>query len=331
MRHASDAQNTLDTAYMPCERSYTICMCDYKLYLPVHKDIEMQYYGDVYRPPSEAYSLIIQATLGCSQNSCAFCSMYKNKNFYIRPTQDVISDLKEVSASGYANRVRRIFLADGDALIVKTEDLVRILDACYHLFPSCERVTSYASPRSLLLKTDDELKDLRRHGLKMVYLGLESGNDAVLKMMRKGFTAEQIIEAGKKAKRAQIMLSVTAISGLGGSRYMSEHALDTARVLSAMNPEYIGLLTLEIGPDTPLKQWVKNGEFNILTPKEVLLETKDLLSKLDSPGSIFRMNHASNYLNLAGTMNTDRQAMIKKIDAALSGEYELRPEWMRRL
>ena len=291
----------------------------------------MQYYGDVYRPPSEAYSLIIQATLGCSQNTCAFCTMYKNKEFYIRPTEEVLADLTEMSESRYCSRIKRIFLADGDALIINTADLITILDACYRLFPSCERVTSYASPRSLVRKTEEELEALCAHGLRMVYLGLESGSDRVLRKMRKGFRAAQIIEAGRKVKKAGILLSVTAISGLGGTELWREHAIETAQALSAMNPEYIGLLTLAVGDGSPLEQWIQNGDFQLLDVEEILLETRELLIHIDSPGSIFRMNHASNYLSLAGTLNTDRQALIDKTDAALGGEYELRPEWLRRL
>lgn len=290
----------------------------------------MQYYGDVYRPPSEAYSLIIQATLGCSHNTCAFCTMYKEKRFYNRPLEDVIKDLREVAAAGYAGKANRIFLADGDALIRKTEDLVAILDECYRDYPVLERVTTYASPGSLLLKTEEELKTLREHGLTMVYLGLESGSDKVLKLMTKGFTADQIVEGGSKAKKAGMKLSVTAIAGLGGKKLSDEHVKGTADALSRMNPDYVGVLTLEVHEGTPLEEWVRNGEFELLDSTEVLEETRELLRHMDCPGCVFRMNHASNYLTLAGTLNDDRQAMIDKIDAALNGELKLRPEWMRR-
>lgn len=291
----------------------------------------MKYYGAVYRPPSEAYSLIIQATFGCSQNTCAFCEMYKAKEFCERPLSDVINDLKEVSEAGYSHRARRIFLADGDALIRKTDELIAILDACYKYFPVCERVTSYASPKSLLLKTDEELKEIKEHGLEMVYLGLESGSDDVLKLMRKGCSAQRIIEGGLKAKGAGIRLSVTAVSGLGGRELEKEHAKETARALSAMNPEYVGLLTLEVCEGTPLKDWIREGKFILLDPKEILLETRDIIELLDCPGCIFRMNHASNYLTLAGTLNEDKQNLLDRIDEALGGGIELRPEWMRRL
>ena len=289
----------------------------------------MQYYGDVYRPPSEARSLIIQATLGCSHNTCAFCTMYRDKRFYNRPLNDVLEDLREVAAK-YAHAVKRIFLADGDALIRKTDDLIVILDEIRRLYPVCERVTSYASPGSLLLKKEEELRTLCEHGLSMVYLGLESGNDEVLKLMTKGFTADQIVEGGLKAKRAGMQLSVTAIAGLGGKKMTKEHAEGTARALSAMNPDYVGVLTLEIHEGTPLQEWVENGSFELLDSTEVLEETRSLVEKLDCPGCVFRMNHASNYLMLGGTLNEDKDSLLKQIDAALAGQTKLRPEWSRR-
>ncbi|MBR2531096.1 MAG: radical SAM protein [Lachnospiraceae bacterium] len=289
----------------------------------------MQYYGDVYRPPSEARSLIIQVTLGCSHNTCAFCTMYKEKRFYNRPLQDVLEDLREVS-SRYAAMVKRIFLADGDALIRKTDDLLVILDEIQKLYPNCERVTTYASPGSLLAKKEEELKTLKEHGLTMVYLGLESGSDEVLKLMRKGFTAAQIVEGGLKAKRAGMQLSVTAIAGLGGKKLTKEHAEGTAKALTAMNPDFLGVLTLEIHEGTPLQQWVENGSFELLDSMEILQETRSLVEQMDCPGCVFRMNHASNYLMLGGTLNEDKEDLLKEIDAAIAGQVKLRPEWARR-
>ena len=288
----------------------------------------MQYYGDVYRPPSEASSLIIQVTLGCSHNTCAFCTMYKEKRFYNRPLEDVLADLREV-AERYSTRVRRIFLADGDALIRKTDDLLVILDEIAKLYPNCERVTAYASPGSLLIKKEEELRKLREHGLTMVYLGLESGSDEVLKLMTKGFTSAQIVEGGLKARRAGMQLSVTAIAGLGGKKLSREHVEGTARALSEMDPEYVGVLTLEVHPDTPLEAWVKDGSFELLDSTEVLQETRRLVELMDCPGCVFRMNHASNYLPLAGTFNEDRDKILAQIDQALAGEIRLRPEWAR--
>ena len=288
----------------------------------------MRYMGKVYRPPSEAYSLIVQVTYGCSHNRCAFCDMYDDKRFTMRPMEEIREDF-EMARQRY-RRVERIFLADGDALMRKTDDLVQILGLVGGLFPECERVTCYASPGSLQVKREDDLRLLREMGLRMVYMGLESGCDAVLERMQKGHTAAAIVAAGQKARRCGLALSVTAISGLGSVALWREHAVGTAQALSAMKPEYIGLLTLMVEPGTPLEHWVRAGEFTLLTPAEVLKETELLLQTVDSEGSVFRMNHASNYLTLKGTLNRDRQAMLDKVQAGLNGAG-LKPEFMRVL
>lgn len=289
----------------------------------------MRYYGDVYRPPSEARSLIIQAMLGCSNNTCAFCSMYKAKRFQVRPKEDVIADLKECAKE--LPFVTKIFLADGDALAADTDYLLDILHACYACFPALERVTSYATPQSILQKSEQDQKVLRQAGLTMLYMGLESGSDEVLAMMHKGVTVSEIIEAGQKARRCGFALSVTAITGLGGRRLMKEHGIDTGRALSAIHPEYIGILTLLVEPHTLLERWVSDGSFELLSTAEVLEETRLTVENIDSPGSIFRMNHASNYLTLRGTFNQDRQAMLDKIEAARRNQDMLRPEGWRAL
>lgn len=289
----------------------------------------MRYYGDVYRPPSEANSFILQVTLGCSHNACAFCSMYKEKSFTVRPWEEVLADLTEVSRE--YPYVRRVFLADGDALAVPADYLLELIKTIWVLFPSCERITSYASPGSILRKTKEELSLIRNAGLSMLYMGLESGNNEVLKKMRKGYTAEEIVSAGRKAKDAGFALSVTAISGLGGKERTKEHAWDTGKALSAMNPDYIGLLTLMVNQRTPLYEWIRSGSFELLSPDEVLEETRTLLENLDSPGSIFRMNHASNYLILKGTFNQDKERLLAQIEAALEGKAFLRSEAARRL
>ena len=265
----------------------------------------MRYQGMVYRPPSEAYSLIVQVTYGCSHNTCAFCSMYKEKHFAIRPLEEVLEDFR--IARGVYRRVDRVFLADGDALVRKANELYTILDTIRELFPECERVTSYASPASIRIRTEEERRTLRDKGLTMVYMGLESGCDDVLKRMRKGHTAAAIVAAGQKARRCGLALSVTAISGLGSRELMREHAIGTAEAFSAMKPEYIGLLTLMVEPGTRLEDWVRGGRF-----------------------SVFRMNHASNYLTLKGTLNQDRDAMLERVRKGLEG-YGLRPEYLRAL
>ena len=289
----------------------------------------MRYYGSVYRPPSEAYSLIVQVTYGCSHNTCAFCGMYKEKRFALRPLAEVLEDFH--LARQYYRNVGRIFLADGDALIRKVSDLVTILDTIRELFPECERVSSYASPSSLQIRTDEELQLLRDKGLTLLYMGLESGCDDVLKLMRKGHTSAEIVECGQKVKRNGIGLSVTAITGLGGPELMEAHAVDTAKALNAMNPEYIGILTLVVEDGTPLQDWVREGKFQLLTPAQVLQETKLMVESFDSPGSVFRMNHASNYLSLKGTLNEDKEAMLAQIRRAEQHMETLRPEGWRQV
>lgn len=277
----------------------------------------MRYEGRVFRPPSEAYSLIVQATIGCSHNKCAFCEMYKEKQFRMRPTAEVLEDLAMARAA--YRRVERIFLADGDALMIPQPRLLEILEYIANTFPECSRVGIYASPKSLQVKSEEDLSQLKQAGLGIVYLGLESGSEAVLARMNKGATAAEIVAGGRKAKAAGLTLSVTAISGLGGRENWQEHAVDTAKALSAMQPEYIGLLTLLVEPGTPLAHWVAEGSFTPLTPYEIAAETRLMLEHLDSEGSVFRSNHASNYVALAGTLNADRPAMIEKLDRALEG------------
>ena len=287
----------------------------------------MRYFGRVFRPPSEAYSLIVQVTYGCSHNTCAFCEMYKEKRFAIRPLEEVLEDFH--MARRRYSKVGRVFLADGDALVRKASDLYTILDTIRELFPECERVTSYGSPSSIKIRTEEELRTLREKGLTMIYMGLESGCDEVLKLMRKGHTSEEIVAMGKKVRDAGMALSVTAITGLGGQELMEQHAIETAKAFNAMNPEYIGMLTLMVEPETPLYDWVEAGKFNLLTQQQVLDETRLLVEHLDSPGSVFRMNHASNYLALRGTLNEDKEAMLAQIERAKRDTSCLRPDMWR--
>lgn len=289
----------------------------------------MRYYGSVYRPPSEAYSLIVQVTYGCSHNTCAFCSMYKEKHFALRPLEEVLEDFR--MARQMYRRVDKVFLADGDALVRKASELYEILDTVRELFPECQRVTSYASPSSIRIRTDEELRTLREKGLTMVYMGLESGCDEVLTLMCKGHRAAEIVEMGQKVRRNGIALSVTAITGLGGPELLERHAVETAKAFNAMNPEYIGMLTLMVEPETPLHEWLQAGTFHLLDQPQVLRETRLLMEHLDSPGSVFRMNHASNYLVLKGTLNQDKEAMLRTIDAAEHDLSRLRPESWRGL
>lgn len=287
------------------------------------------YEGDVYRPPSEADSLIIQSTIGCSHNRCAFCTMYRGKQFRVRPVAEVLADFD--AARSWVGPAPRIFLADGDALMRQTGQQLEILAHIRKVYPDCRRVSCYASPESVLTKTPEELTALREAGLTMVYLGLESGSDTVLRQVEKGVTAEEMVRCADAIHKAGMELSVTVISGLGGRALWREHAVQTGRVLSAMRPEYVGLLTLIFHPGAPITQARDSGAFQPLSPMEVLDETHLLLENLSSPGSVFRSNHASNYLNLRGTLDGDIPAMLKLLEQARAGSLSLRGETFRGL
>ena len=276
----------------------------------------MRYEGQIYRPPSEAYSYILQVTVGCSHNACTFCNMYADKQFHIRKLTDILEDL--AMARRAYRYVERIFLADGDALIVKTETLLEILRTIRRLFPECERITSYASARDILLKTPGELKLLQKNGLDMVYLGLESGSERILKAINKGVTVEETVQACLKAKDAGIRLSVTQITGLAGQDGMEENAKESAKALSRIKPEYIGIMTLTLRRGTPMTRDFEEGRFKRLTPKQIVEEMRMLVADLDSEGSILRSNHISNYVQLRGTMNRDKKSMLDQLDLALS-------------
>ena len=288
----------------------------------------MRYEGRVFRPPSEAYSLIVQVTVGCGHNKCTFCDMYKEKRFHLRKLEDVLEDFN-IARRQY-RYIERVFLADGDALIRKTEDLAVILKHIRKIIPECGRVTSYGSPKSILTKSPEDLALLHSLGLEMIYLGLESGNEQVLKHINKGVTVEDIVRAGQMVKDAGMKLSVTAISGLGGTEMWKEHAIDTAKAFSRMKPDYIGLLTLMFEGDVPLRRECEEGKFHLLTAPQVAKETLLMLEHIDSEGSVFRSNHASNYLTLKGTLNRDREAMCEQIRTALErGGYK--KEYFRAL
>lgn len=287
----------------------------------------IQYEGRVFRPPSEAYSLIVQVTIGCSHNKCTFCDMYKEKQFRVRKIEDVKRDFDD--ARRQYRRVDRIFLADGDALMCRAEHMAEILRYIKAVFPECERVTSYGSPASILVKKQEELDLLHELGLDMIYLGLESGSDEVLKRINKGETADEIVRAGLMVKQAGMKLSVTCIAGLGSMELSEEHAVKTAEALSRMKPEYIGLLTLLFELETPLMREWQAGRFYLMNPIEIAHETLILLEHIDSEGSVFRANHASNYVNLAGTLNRDREAMCSRLRQALEGKIQFRNEAFR--
>lgn len=288
----------------------------------------MRYEGAVYRPPSEAYSLIIQVTLGCSHNKCTFCTMYKDKKFKIRSIEEIFEDLE--MAREYYKVVKRVFLADGDALILKTEDLEKILIKIKELFPECNRIGIYATPKDILRKTEEELLRLKNLGLSIIYLGVESGSDEVLIDVNKGVTAAEMIEAGQKVMKTGIKLSVTLISGLGGKGKWKTHAIESAKVISEINPDYLGLLTLMMKPGTPMYEKIKKGELEVLSPMEVMVETRELVSNLQVDNCIFRSNHASNYAPLAANLNEEKDRLLRELDNIIEGGYGFKDEYFRR-
>lgn len=289
----------------------------------------VRYEGVVVRPPSEAKSLILQATLGCSHNKCIFCGTYLDKRFRARPLEELFQDIDSVG--DYAFSVRRVFLADGNALVLSTARLLEILDKLSDSFPRLERVGIYGNAGDILRKSPEDLAELRKRKLGIIYLGLESGSDEILQFIQKGATSQEMIEAVKKGQAADIDLSVIAILGMGGRGLSEHHARETARVLNEMNPRYASFLTLMVIPGTPLDDIVRAGEFELLDPLEMLEELRIIVESLDLEGTIFRTNHASNYLALEGTFPQDKDRILREIERGLSGEVPLRPEFFRAL
>lgn len=291
----------------------------------------MRYHGMVIRPPSEADSYILQVTYGCSHNQCDFCGTYLDKPFRVRPEAEVLQDIR-LAGRALAD-TRRVFLADGNALVLSTPRLVTILDALAAAFPDLQRVGAYANAADLLRKEPDELAWLHSKGLRIVYLGLESGSDAVLQRIHKDATAAEMIAAVQRAQAAAMRVSVIALLGIGGADLSEAHAEATGRVVSAMDPRYLSLLTLMLVPGTPLHQQWEAGAFELLEPEAMLRELRLILQHLEGlSGCIFRTNHASNYVPLAGTLPKDKERLVATLDAALRrGRAALRPEAWRGL
>lgn len=290
----------------------------------------MRYEGSVYRPPSEAYSLIVQVTIGCAHNKCTFCSMFKDKRFRVRKVNEVLEDLD--SARQHYRRVGRIFLADGDALVLQNKDLLVILDYIKELFPECERVGIYGSPQDVLRKSPEELSELRDHGIGIIYIGAESGSDKVLRDIKKGATRAEIIESVKRIESCGIPASVTFISGLAGKDGWEDHAVESGTMISEMEPSYVGLLTLITEPGTELHQDIREGRFQLLSPMEVLRETVLLLNHINvNKTCVFRSNHASNYVSLKGDLPQDKERMLAQLRAAMNDADLLKDDRFRML
>lgn len=292
----------------------------------------MRYEGNIFRPPSEAGSYILQCTVGCSHNRCTFCAMYKDKKYHVRPLEEIKADIG--MAKQYYHDAEKVFLADGDALAMETSDLLEILKDVYAAFNSLHHVGIYASPESILNKSLDDLKLLKEAGLTIAYLGVETGDPELLKQIRKGVTYEEMVEAGQKVRKAGILLSVTVLLGLAGrTPRAADHARNTAGILNEMNPDYVGALTLMLVPNTELYKKMQNGEFELPEPFEILDEMRILIQNMDVKECEFRSNHASNYLPIKGRFPQDKGAMLRLINGIIKNNDRkyLRPDYLRGL
>jgi len=289
----------------------------------------LNYDAPLYRPPSEAKSLIFQVTLGCSFNECSFCDMYRSKEYSERSWEEVKGEIDLMAKT--LPDTTRIFLADGDALNLSTDYMIQIVEYIYQKFPNLERVSCYAMPMNLLKKTPEELSMMNKAGLDRLYLGIETGNDIILKKVTKGATQNTMIKACNKAKDAGYSLSCMVILGLGGSKYTKENAVDTAKVINAVQPDYVGALTLY------LENGIKNefltkfeGEFERLTDSQAIDELEQLISEIDVTNEIvFRANHGSNAYNVGGTFPQDKQEMLEKITWMKKHPEVVRPQGLR--
>lgn len=289
----------------------------------------MHYEGNIIRPPSEAYSILLQATVGCSHNKCTFCGTYTGERFRIKPDEVIFSDIE--FAAQYCGHQRRVFICDGDALIIPQKRLFAILNRIETRLPWVTRVGVYANVKSIRMKTSEELRELHAHGLGIAYMGLETGDDVTLKHIRKGISAEAAIEMGQKIRAAGIKLSITVLLGIAGRERSEIHARETGRVLSAIDPEYVGALSLMLIPGTPLCRDFEEGRFPLIEPDEMLRELRGMIAHTNMTRGQFHANHASNYLPIKARMPRDKQETLALIDAALAGKVQLRPEYLRAL
>ena len=290
----------------------------------------MRYEGRIFRPPSEADSYILQATLGCSWNKCTYCDMYRDKEFAVQPLERTLAD---VAAAGraFGASVRKVFVADGDALILDMAHWRAILGACRSTFPSLRRVSCYAMASNVLAKSADELRELRQLGLELLYIGPESGDDATLKKIAKGSTAADHVAAAAAAHAAGMALSVIFLLGAGGVERSEAHARASAELATAMDPRFLSALTLTVIPGTPIARAEQKGLFTLPDVAATLRELRTFVAHAAPSDAIFRTNHASNRLPIAGRLPRDRDAIVRAIDGALDGSVPLRPEWQRGL
>jgi len=290
----------------------------------------MEYEGIVIRPPSEAESLILQVTLGCSHNRCTFCPTYKDRRFRIKDLDTIKSEIDEVALY---DPFRKVFLADGDALIIPQPKLLAILEYLQEKIRGLRRVGIYGNAKSILRKSMDELKALKNRKLGIIYLGVETGDPALLEKIRKGASYEQMVEAGKRVKEAGITLSVTVLLGLGGVEYGQQHGLATAKILSDIDPDFASALTLMVVPGTPLYEDMEAGHFQLPTPFQLLEELGTIVAHSHFSQCYFTANHASNYLPIKARLPRDKEAVVNLIQQVVSSEdtSRLRPEFLRGL
>ncbi|NLW34317.1 radical SAM protein [Syntrophorhabdus aromaticivorans] len=291
----------------------------------------MRYEGAIYRPPSEADSLILQVTIGCSHNKCTFCGSFKDKKFRVRKFGEIKEDIEEAKA--YAKYIRKVFLADGDALILSQKRLLPILQAIKDAFPKLERIGIYGNTKSILNKSVEELKVLKDLGVGIIYLGVESGDQVVLDMVNKGTKLDDTAEAAKRVKDAGIILSVTVLLGLGGVERSAIHAEETGKFLSRIDPDYAGALSVILVPGTPLAEAVKKGTFQVPTPYQLLEELAIMIRNTNVTHTFFASNHASNYLPVKAWLPEEKEKTLKAIQYVLDRKDPalLRPEYMRAL
>ncbi len=289
----------------------------------------MHYEGMVIRPPSEANSILLQVTVGCSRNKCTFCGTYMGERFKIKSDEIIQADI--AFAARYCQRQRRVFLCDGDALIIPQKRLVSILSDIRQQLPWVTRVGAYANAKSLKLKTPQQLETLKSLGLGILYMGLETGDDVTLKAIHKGALSDEMIQMGQKARQSGMKLSVTVLLGIAGRERSQIHAHETGRVLSAIDPEYVGALSLMLIPGTPLHDDYESGRFILIEPDEMLRELRTMIAETHLTRGLFHANHASNYLPIRAKLPAEKVATLALIDQALAGDIALKPEYLRAL
>jgi radical SAM superfamily enzyme YgiQ (UPF0313 family) len=291
----------------------------------------MKYEGMIFRPPSEADSLILQVTVGCSYNRCTFCGAYQGKRFRIKSFEEVEEDIDE--ASSYRARIQRVFLADGNALTMPQKELLPILNYLRTKLNRVERVGIYANAKDILQKDVEELKELKSSGLGILYLGVESGNREVLKRIKKNATVDQLIRAARRVRASGILLSVTVILGIGGKELTMAHAEDTGKVLSEMDPDFVGALSLMIVPGTPIEREIETGTLILPTPFGMIQELEAMIQNSQFTRCFFASNHASNYLPLRVRMPEEKEEALRRIREVLQRKDPalLRPEFLRAL